>query len=255
MNKIIGIIGGHGYNATIHFQEELSKEFNLKYISRKYLQTYIINNSVLYSDNDLPNNIYNNDNNNNILFEKDIIKNYEILKNMNVDLIVLPCNTYSYYLSKLNINNERILCLNIIEETCKYINNLNLEKNNKIGIISTKQTIENKLYHNNLNNELYHFYEIFDNITILIFCVQYGYYNKKFDKNFLIKYNLDENLNLIDMFNDIINLYIKNNITHLILGCTELPLFYEYNKDKINNNIIYISSTNILAKSCINSLI
>ena len=255
MNKIIGIIGGHGYNATIHFQEELSKEFNLKYISRKYLQTYIINNSVLYSDNDLPNNIYNNDNNNNILFEKDIIKNYEILKNMNVDIIVLPCNTYSYYLSKLNINNEKILCLNIIEETCKYINNLNLEKNNKIGIISTKQTIENKLYHNNLNNVLYHFYEIFDNITLLIFCIQYGYYNKKFDKNFLIKYNLDENLNLIDMFNDIINLYIKNNITHLILGCTELPLFYEYNKDKINNNIIYISSTNILAKSCINSLI
>ena len=255
MNKIIGIIGGHGYNATIHFQQELSKEFNLKYISRKYLQTYVINNSITYSDDDLPNNIYNNNNSNNILFEKDIIRNYEILKNMNVDLIVLPCNTYSYYLSNLNIKNEKILCLNIVEETCKYINNLNLEKNNKLGIISTKQTIENKLYHNNLNYELYYFNEIYDNVSILIFCIQYGYYNKILDKDFLEKYNLDKNLDLVVLFNSIIDLYIKNNITHLILGCTELPLFYEYNKDKINNNIIYISSTNALAKSCINYLI
>jgi len=255
MYKTIGIVGGHGYNATIHFQKVLSDKFNEKYISRKYLKTYLINNSILYSDIEDFNNIYNNNKKDNLLFENDIINSYEILKNINVDLIVLPCNTYSYYLSQLNINSDKILCLNIVEETCKYINKNIINENIKLGIISTKQTVENKLYHKNLNCDLYHYIEVFDDISKIIFCSQYGYYDKPINKDFLTKYNLKDNLNLIDLFNNIVKIYLENNITHLILGCTELPLFYEYNKEKLNNNIIYISSTELLAKSCINYLV
>jgi len=258
VNKTIGIIGGHGYNATIHFQKVLSEEFNKKFISRKYLKTIVINNSTLYSDFDNFDNIYNN--NNNILFETEIKNNYKILKNLKVDLIVLPCNTYSYFLTNINLNNEKVISLNIVEETCKFINN-NLINNNllnkekiKIGIISTKQTIINNLYHKNLKCELYYNNDILDDVSLIIFSSQYGYHNKEIDEDFRLKYNLPE-INLIDKFNDIIEIYLKNNVTHIILGCTELPLFYDYNKDKLNNKINYISSTQILAESCIQSLL
>jgi aspartate/glutamate racemase len=262
MIKTIGIIGGHGYNATIHFQQILCEEFNKKFLSRKYLKTIVINNSTLYSDLDNFDNIYNNNNDNNELFKIDINKNYELLKNLNVDLIVLPCNTYSYYLTKINLNSEiKIMCLNIIEETCKFINNnllfggnnTNIKPNIKIGIISTKQTIENNLYHKNLKCELYYNSELLDDISLIIFCSQYGYFNKEIDNEFKLKYNLSE-INLIEKFNNIIDIYLKNNVTHIILGCTELPLFYYYNKEKLNNKINYISSTQILAESSIKYL-
>lgn len=243
----IGIIGGHGYNAAIHFQKELSDEFNKKNVSRKYLKTYVINNSLSYSDNEQYDCIY--DNKNNQIFENEIKESYYLLKNSNVNLIVIPCNTFSFYLSNIK---DDVKCLNIVEETSNYINQMN--DIGKLGIIATKQTITNKLYQKKLTQELFFLPELLNDVSKIIFCVQYGYYDKSLTQDFLKQYNLENNIQLIDLFNKIVDKYVSHGVTHLLLGCTELPLFYEYNKDKIRNNITYISSTNLLAKSCIQYL-
>lgn len=46
--KTIGILGGYGNNATIHFQEVLGNKINYNRITWRYYKTIVINDSLLY---------------------------------------------------------------------------------------------------------------------------------------------------------------------------------------------------------------
>ena len=68
-----------------------------------------------------------------------------------------------------------------------------------------------------------------DFMNIALYHDQYGYYNKEPTKELITKLEMKDS-DLIGIMNKIIDKFKNNGINHLILGCTELPLFVKYNK-------------------------
>ena len=60
------------------------------------------------------------------------------------DYIVMPCNSLHVFIKEIR-NAVNIPVLSIVEETVKFLKKNNL---NRVGIVSTSATIENKLYEN-----------------------------------------------------------------------------------------------------------
>lgn len=119
-------------------------------------------------------------------------------------------------------------------------------------MIATQQTINSKYYHNRLSNyEIICYEELKLDINTIILSAQYGYYKKKPTKEILKKLHIEET-DLIKTMNKIITKFTENGIHHLILGCTELPLFVKYNKDQLND-IIFIDTMEILEKKILDT--
>lgn len=64
------------------------------------------------------------------------------LEKAGADFIVMPCNSLHVFIKEIR-NAVDIPVLSIVEETVKFLKQNNL---NKVGIVSTSATIENKLY-------------------------------------------------------------------------------------------------------------
>ena len=146
-----------------------------------------------------------------------------------------------------NIPDSKII--NIIDVTCNWINFF-APTVRKIGLIATQQTINSKFYHNRLqNHEVICYEDLKLDINTIILCAQYGYYKLQPTKEILEKLHIEET-DLIKTMNKIINKFTENGIHHLILGCTELPLFVKYNKQYLND-ITFIDTMEILAKNIV----
>ena len=250
-NKCLGIIGGHGYNATIELQYYINEEINKYFDTRNYIKTFVINDATINSETETIDNLYENTDNNSKI-EESIYDSYCSLIKMGCNIITIPCNTYSDLLSKNKyIQQSNIKLINIVEVTCNWIN-YNLPRIPKIGLIATQQTIDSKLYQNRLfNYEIITFPELKLDINSIILSTQYGYYKTSPPQKILSKLNI-KTTSLIDTMNKIINKFRDNGINHLILGCTELPIFVKYNI-KYLNNIIFIDTLEILSKNIIES--
>ena len=250
-NKCLGIIGGHGYNATIELQYYINEEINKYFDTRNYIKTFVINDATINSETETIDNLYENTDNNSKI-EESIYDSYRCLIKMGCNIITIPCNTYSDLLSKNKyIQDSTIKLINVVEVTCNWIN-YNLPSIPKIGLIATQQTIDSRLYQNRLfNYEIISFSELKLDINSIILCAQYGYYKKPPPQKILSKLNINTK-NLIKTMNKIINKFRDNGINHLILGCTELPVFVKYNIENINN-IIFIDTLEILSKNIIKS--
>lgn len=218
----IGIIGGLGPLATVKFMEMLDKRLN------NYNQEYeivVINNPTTP---DRTSYILDNTKDNPVYSILEMVKKIELF---NCDLIVMPCNTASYFYKEITSNTD-ILFINIVEETVKYLNKLNI---NKVGLLATEGTIKSKIYEELLNN-----YKIDliipnkSNQDIISSIIYDG-----------IKSGKDINLN---NFNDVIRDLKNQGAKKIILGCTELSALKEiYNlKDKI-----LIDAMDILADSTV----
>ena len=240
MKICLGIIGGHGSNAAIELQYYINEEINKHADTRKYIKTFVINDATVNNDNETIFDLYENTNER---VEKSIYDAYNNLVNLGCNIITIPCNTYSSILS--NISDSKII--NIIDVTCNWIN-YTFPTVRKIGLIATQQTINSKFYHNRLqNHEVICYEDLKLDINTIILCAQYGYYKLQPTKEILEKLHIEEH-NLIKIMNKIINKFTENGIHHLILGCTELPLFVKYNKQYLND-IIFIDTMEILAKN------
>lgn len=254
--KCLGIIGGHGSNAAIELQYYINENINKCLDTRRYIKTITINDATVNSDRETINNLYK-DTKINKLVEEDIFNSVKSLIKLGCDVITIPCNTYSNLLSKnKNIKNikkikdNNVEIVNIIDVTSNWVID-NFPNVKRIGLIGTSVTIDSRFYHDKLKDyEIICYKELEDDINSIILCVQYGYYKKNPSKRLLLKLGIKNTTSLVRRMNKIINKFKKNGIQHLILGCTELPLFVKYNISKLNK-IKFIDTMEILAEHMI----
>jgi len=218
----IGIIGGLGPLATAKFMNMLSLRLeNIK----KEIEMVIINDPTTPDrtsyilDNTKPNPI------NKIL---EMVKKLELF---NCDLLVMPCNTASYFYKEIE-NSTNILFINIVEETVKYLHNHNIKK---IGLLATEGTIKSGIYKELL--DIYNIELVIPNHNEQKIISSIIYDGIKSNK----KINLDE-------FYHVVNHLKKLNCERIILGCTELSALKEIYQLKDD---ILIDAMEILADSTI----
>tara|TARA_B100000795_G_C22725300_1_gene409188 strand:- start:252 stop:1010 length:759 start_codon:yes stop_codon:yes gene_type:complete len=247
----LGIIGGHGSNAAIELQYYINEAINKRKNTRKYLKTIVINDATVNNDNETVHNLYENKTINKLM-DKSIHDAYHNLVKMGCNIITIPCNTYSNLLSK-NKTIAGVNIINIIDVTRDWIN-LQFPNIPKIGLIGTQQTINSHYYQDRLpNHNIICFEELKIEINTIILCAQYGYYKKTPTAAILLKLQITE-VDLLKTMNKIIDTFTQNGINHLILGCTELPLFVKYNKEHLHP-IIFIDTLKILADKIIEPLL
>ncbi|MCK8824183.1 aspartate/glutamate racemase family protein [Fuchsiella alkaliacetigena] len=225
MSKIAGIIGGMGPEAT---SDLFSKIVELTPAEKEQENIEMI----IYNNPKIP------DRTEAILFDgKDpfqpILGMAKKLEKMEVDFLLIPCNTAHYYYQQLQ-EHINIPIINMIEETAKKIC-YSSNKINSVGLLATKGTIETKIYDDCFSN-----YNIdilvpaereIKEIMDVIYTIKYG------EKKDIHKYKL----NLIA--NDLVN----NGADCVVLGCTELSLLFD---SKSFNYPVY-NSQNILAEKAV----
>ena len=221
----IGIIGGLGPLATAKFMEMLNKKLS------NYDNEYEI---VVIDDPTTPDRtsyILDNSQENPINSILEMLKKLELF---NCDLIVMPCNTASYFYKEIT-SNTNILFINIVEETVKYLNSLNIKK---VGLLATEGTIKSKIYEELLNE----------------YGIELVLPNNK-NQNIIssIIYDGIKSGKHIDLqnFYAIINNLKQQKCEKIILGCTELSALKEiYNIKKP----ILIDAMDVLVNSTINHI-
>lgn len=219
----IGIIGGLGPLATVKFMEMLNNRLDN---INKEIEMVVINDPTTP---DRTSYILDNTKENPINKILEMVKKLEIF---DCDLLVMPCNTASYFYKEI-INNTSIIFINIVEETVKYLNNHNIKK---IGLLATDGTIQSGIYKELLNKY---------NIELIT--------PNKEEQNIIssiiydgIKSGKDINLN---DFYSVINHLKDLGSEKIILGCTELSALKEIYKLKDD---ILIDAMEILADKTIN---
>ena len=218
----IGIIGGLGPLATVKFMEML----NNKLIDiNKEIELVVINDPTTP---DRTSYILDNTKDNPVNSILEMVKKLEIF---DCNLLVMPCNTASYFYKEI-INNTNILFINIVEETVKYLNNNNIHK---VGLLATEGTIKSGIYKELLDNYNIELIIPNDNEQKIISSIIYDG----------IKSGKDINLN---DFYSVINHLKDLGSKKIILGCTELSALKEIYKLKDD---ILIDAMEILADSTI----
>lgn len=219
----IGIIGGLGPLATVKFMEMLNKRFvNIN----EEIEMVVINDPTTP---DRTSYILDNTKNNPINSILSMVKKLELF---NVDLLVMPCNTASYFYKEIE-SNTNILFINIVEETVKYLKQNNIKK---IGLMATEGTIKSEIYKNLLTKYSIDLETPSDIDQKIVSSIIYDG----------IKCNNKINLN---EFYNVINNLKNKGCEKVILGCTELSALKEiYN---IKDDYL-IDAMDILADSTIN---
>ena len=218
----IGIIGGLGPLATVKFMEMLNnrlinidKEIELVVINDPPTPdrtSYILDNTKDHPVNSI----------------LEMVKKLEIF---DCNLLVMPCNTASYFYKEI-INNTNSLFINIVEETVKYLNNNNIHK---VGLLATEGTIKSGIYKELLDNYNIELIIPNDNEQQIISSIIYDG----------IKSGNEINLN---DFYSVINHLKYLGSEKIILGCTELSALKEIYKLK---DEILVDAMEILADSTI----
>ena len=215
----IGIIGGLGPLATVKFMEILKENIN----NNQEIEFVVINDPTTP---DRTNYILNNNCPNPINSILEIIKKIELF---DCDLIVMPCNTASYFYKEIT-DNTNIPFINIVHETVIYLKNNNIKK---VGLLATNGTRKSNIYKDFLdeyNIELALPSE--DDQEIISSIIYDGIKaGKKID---------------INSFNRIVNTLKNNGCEKIILGCTELSALRMIYK---LSNPILLDSMEVLAIS------
>lgn len=226
MKKSIGIIGGLGPLATVKFLEILNE--NIDKNSNKEFEIVVINDPTTPDrteyilDNTKPNPLDN------------ILKMVKKLDKNNVDVIVMPCNTASYFYKEIN-NATQTHFINIVYETVKFIEKMNIKK---IGLLATEGTIKSGVYK-----------ELLDKFNIE--CLVPNENDQKIINEIIygcVKQNKKANM---EEFYKVSNNLQNEGAEIIILGCTELSAL-----KKIENidSLIFIDAMDILAKSTLEFL-
>lgn len=190
----IGIIGGLGPLATVKFMELINER-----IDDEDIELVVINDPTTP---DRTSYILDNTKDNPVYKILDMVKK---LEKANCSVIVMPCNTASYFYKEIK-NATDIHFINIVEETVKYLAKNRIKK---VGLLATKGTIKSKIYEDLLNE-----YDIECVIPDSIDqdTVQEVIYDG-------VKSNKDISL---DKFFEVTNKLKDMGCEKIILGCTEL---------------------------------
>lgn len=223
--KKIGIIGGLGPLATVKFMELLNED--LKNIQDN-VQMIVINDPTTP---DRTNYILDNKNPNPL---PNILNMVKKLEKCNASIIVMPCNTASYFFEEI-VNNTKIPFINIVLETVKY---LYAKKIKKVGVLATEGTIKSGIYKDLLQEY---------NMEYLI--------PNSFDQKIITKiiYEGVKGGNPIDLkeFYQVVANLKKQGAEYIILGCTELSALRQI--ENLNEEYL-IDAMKILADNTIKYL-
>ena len=223
--KIIGILGGMGPEATLDLFHKIIK-LSPAEKDQDHFRIIIDNNPKIPDRTDA------------ILGTgKDplpkLIKTAQNLEKAGANFIIMPCNTAHYFISEIQ-QSIKIPILNMIKETAHHVKSIFPSFKN-VGLLATKGIYKTKLYNSFFNAKNI---EILiptppeqDKIMDLIYMVKSGILSEQM-KSQIIKISEEQ---------------IKKGAQAIIAGCTEIPLIL---KDK-DIKVPIIDSTNILAKRAI----
>jgi aspartate racemase len=201
--KTVGIIGGLG--------PETTSEFYLDIIFSCQKKTKEARPGIIISSVPLPYQIEED------LIERNsgaeriipfLIKEAKRLEEAGADFIVMPCNSLHVFIENIR-NSVHIPVLSIVEETVKFLKKNRL---NRVGIVSTSATIENKLYESALG-EASIGYETPDDFQ-----------QAKLGRFILNLVNGQQNNRDREGLVEIINDFNKKDVDAVILACTDLQL-------------------------------
>ena len=200
--KIIGILGGMGPEATIDLFYKIIK-FTPSDKDQDHLRIIIDNNpkipdrtaAILGKGEDpLP----------------ALQKSARNLEKAGVDFIIIPCNTAHYFLSQIQ-KSVKIPILNMIEETAKEIQK-RISPIQKVGLLASIGTYKTEIYHQHFKK---YNIEIIspeekdkEKVMKAIYTVKAGNLSEKIKKNIL----------------KIAQKLIDKRAEAIITGCTEIPL-------------------------------
>ena len=215
----IGIIGGLGPLATVKFMELLNSKIN----NKKEIELVVINDPTTPDRTEY---ILDNSKPNPISSILNIVKKLEIFK---CDLIVMPCNTASYFYKEISQNTD-IPFINIVEETVKYLKDNHIKT---VGLLATEGTIKSKIYKTLLDE---------NNINLII---------PNNEEQKIISSIIYDGIKAgkeidINRFNHILNNLKNKGCEKIILGCTELSalrMVYQLKND------ILVDAMEVLANS------
>lgn len=224
--KTIGVLGGMGPCASAYFYQLLLHNTQKKYQAiQDYDYPHIVINSLALNGS----NEYGMEKSKLILDQ--LIKGVNDLENINVDFIVITCNSVHNVLDKLVKKSNKPI-LSIIDEVSKQVKE---NKSKKVLVLSSETTEKYSLY-NGLTAQGIEVIQpnkkLKSQITKLILCTMGG-----FNAEFLKAQIIDE----------IQSMYWTKEIDSVILGCTELPLAL---KEKDIQLKVY-DSLQILAESAL----
>lgn len=200
MSKFFGIIGGMGTLASTQFITDMNR-----YYSPDKDQNYL--NYVLYNYADIPDRtayIMDDSNENPASYLIDAVRKVESL---DVDFIVIACNTAHYYLDEIKTSTQVPILnmLDIVKEK------LVESKPKNVGIMATSGTLASKLYHQIVLDSGKQVIETTEALQNQIMSLIYDDVKQK---NFVN----------VERFQLLIEEYKALGAEVIILGCTELSL-------------------------------
>ncbi len=223
--KIIGILGGMGPEATIDLFYKIIK-FTPAEKDQEHLRIIIDNNpkipdrtaAILGKGEDpLP----------------ALQETAQNLEKAGADFIVIPCNTAHYFLSSIQ-ESVNILVLNMIEETAKETKK-RIPQIKKVGLLASIGVYKSEIYHQRFkkfNIEVISPEEKDkEEIMKVIYTIKAGDLSKGVKKNIL----------------KITQKLIDKGAEAIIAGCTEIPLILKEG----DVSVPLIDSTQILAKAAV----
>ncbi|MDO5018238.1 MAG: amino acid racemase [Lagierella massiliensis] len=219
--KKLGIIGGMGPLATVKFFERVVQNTKASR-DQDHIDIVILNHASL------PDRTQIIKDKNYELFLNSIKTDFDIMNNLKVDNIVIPCNTSHFFIDEFK-NMTDINIINMVEETVLYISKETDFK--KIAVLGTFGTINSKIYDRYISKyglENYVLSESEKSLTM--------------DTIYIVKEKSIVNSS------DFENLIRKLNSIQIIpiLACTELSCL-EFQDDKLH----YIDAMNVLMMKAI----
>ena len=204
--KIIGILGGMGPEATIDLFTKIVKGTKVKK-DQDHLRILIDNNPkipdrTLAIQGKAPSLL------------PELARSAKILENAGADFIVIPCVTAHYYYDSLQ-KEIKILILHVVEETMKYIQK-KMKGTGRIGLIATEGTIHTGLFQKAFSNNAMEL--ILPTPEVQRKWVTEAIYGKKGIKAVGPS---EHSKRLIGKASES---FIKQGAQAIIAGCTEVPL-------------------------------
>lgn len=156
------------------------------------------------------------------------------LRNGGVDFIIIPCNTAHYFYDKL-VEAVEIPFINMIEEVGKYI--LENFGKCKVGLLATVGTYEGRVYEKYF--EKYDLEVVVPSDEVKNMVLDLVYKVKSGERGFSI-----------DDLNYLLKDFKEQEVSVVILGCTELPIVFDPVQDKFKD-FNFVSSTDVLAQKTV----
>lgn len=199
----LGIIGGMGPEATCDFYHRIIKHTKASN-DQEHIDMVILNHSSIIDrtyaiKNDLQDELI-----------EMIYEDIKILESLNVKNIAIPCNTCHTIYEELQ-DLTSIPILNMVYETVKFLDR-NRTSCTKVGLMATDGTILSNMYQRWFDIYNLPLYIPNNDVQTQVMDIIYnevkskGFYDKKH-------------------FERVLNTFLDNGCTHVILGCTELSGF------------------------------